>query len=597
MGHPIKSFFARLQLIGLLSLGALLASSIILIFVACNAGAGYLKYLPDHPGARYGAFSLGADLSVQAWLAIVGVGFGLLSYGLHETYAQFFDLWCSRQAKRRSGLDYARYLNSQPRAPVLWGVRGFPVFVNLQRVLTLLTVGASIGYKFGITQDKDMAFLETVSGTPDDAQVPILDAPQEKMFENGVATPWLSDDPEDSVNRSFLHKLNVDYRDEEPPSHIMMAGTASCNELSSEISGTVFSLQHVVIANLTEEDGSFTMTQNSTGWFRTQTSNPNWITKSIETTPVVVDYRVLKPNGVQIQWARFGNWYTNDDSDDDVVSAPEPVVRRLTYRMYPATAIVARTIEEDEGCSLVDGKTKFGKFLDLITDINATAWDVGNETLVETRNWIDAFIYNPETTMRDGVSAFVRASMSQAYQLAAQNRSLPWASDRPDRNTTNVPGLTTLPYITGDRIWYPTVCRWEAMIVYLTLGILALLVGILRVALGPPTLTSWMGQHVYLALGDVVTTEEKPNGLRSGYEVAGAELGSLRLPTDPADGQSRLMAPVEIPDQVIKGTAARKRLVAHSVSLSRHCNSKITTTFIEAKGKGLNEVMNLRYQT
>ncbi|KAH7144233.1 hypothetical protein B0J13DRAFT_525621 [Dactylonectria estremocensis] len=212
-----------------------------------------------------------------------------------------------------------------------------------------------------------------------------------------------------------------------------------------------------------------------------------------EFVPMMVGYRVLEPDGFQIQWARSGTWYTNSIASDDSGSLGEPVVRRLTYKIFLATWIVPRfLITEYDDCTTVKNDTEFGQFFDLGISIDATPLQLGNETFFD-RRWLDAFICNPDTTMRDGVAAFVRAAMS------------------------------------GFHAMYPTVIRHPAQVVYLAVGILAFLVGIVRIWLGPPKLTSWMGQHVYLALGGVVTISEKPVGLRSGYEVASGDLGRLRL--------------------------------------------------------------------
>ncbi|KAH7140993.1 hypothetical protein EDB81DRAFT_654684 [Dactylonectria macrodidyma] len=530
-GNFIGRFYKRLKLIGLLSLAALFVGSLILILVVFNAGYEYLH--PTDPNyTEFGRFRIGWALDVQTWLAIVGVGFGLVSYGLQEGFTHFVDLWCSLQASKHSGLDYKRYLNSQPRAPVLLGMRGFPVIVNLQRLMALIAIGSSIGYKFGIARGTTPE-LSDISG-------PIGSWPEapsyrdvRMVFEGGRETvpSWFYHDFEVEAGiryaRAFRHKLDGNLPDEEPPINIVMTSAVACAQLFTfDVRGDVYFPQFVLIANRTEEVGLSTMTKDSTGWFRTETTNLTWITQSTESVAMVVDYRVLEPDSIQIQWARFGNWYTDNI---DGSSAEEPVVRRFTYKIFPATWIVPRfMLTGYDDCATLTNNTEFGHFFDLAISIDATPLQLGNETLVD-RRWLDAFIYNPQTTMRDGVAAFVRAAMSGAFVAAARNSAYTW----PDEdyvtkiNKSDIIGLTSPPYFRGSRIIYPTVIRHPAQVVYLAVGILAFLVGILRIWLGPPKLTSWMGQHVYLALGGMVTISERPMGLRLGYEVASGDFGRL----------------------------------------------------------------------
>ncbi|KAK7216729.1 hypothetical protein V2G26_004732 [Clonostachys chloroleuca] len=134
---------------------ALLAGGLILIIASLNAlttpGSWKEGRSVDllNSGMR---FRVGALLSIQMWTAIIGVGFGLFSYGFSEAHVHLFDWWCNRQAARNSGLDYGRYLNTLPRAPVVYGVRGFVKFATLRYLVVALSVGVSIGYKFGIMQ-------------------------------------------------------------------------------------------------------------------------------------------------------------------------------------------------------------------------------------------------------------------------------------------------------------------------------------------------------------------------------------------------------------------------------------------------------------
>ncbi|KAG9504130.1 hypothetical protein J7337_004094 [Fusarium musae] len=142
----------RLQMLGTLSLLAIVVGGSLLIFVGANALSGR-KEKEELGRARPSGqtrFSVGHEWSIQTWIAIVGVAFALLSYGFTEAYVHLFDTWASRQAQLSNGLDYARYLNSQSRAPVVYGFRGFPSFITLRYFLLIMSIIASVGYKFAI---------------------------------------------------------------------------------------------------------------------------------------------------------------------------------------------------------------------------------------------------------------------------------------------------------------------------------------------------------------------------------------------------------------------------------------------------------------
>ncbi|RSL50079.1 hypothetical protein CEP54_012122 [Fusarium duplospermum] len=120
------NFVRHLRMLGPASLAALIGGGSVLIFVSLNTP----WTTRADKNAKAFQFQYGSELSIQGWLAILGVGFGCISYGLNEAYVHFFDAWCSRLARREEGLNYGRYLNSQARAPVVYGMRGFPVLVT-----------------------------------------------------------------------------------------------------------------------------------------------------------------------------------------------------------------------------------------------------------------------------------------------------------------------------------------------------------------------------------------------------------------------------------------------------------------------------------
>ncbi|KAK3361795.1 hypothetical protein B0T24DRAFT_537809, partial [Lasiosphaeria ovina] len=273
----------------------------------------------------------GSYIQVQSWLAILGVGFGMLSYGLSESYIHVFDLWCSRQASRSPGLNYARYLNSQPRAPVIVGFRGFPAFVLLRYFIIVLSIPASVAYKFSI-----FAFRVTAYEHLDVSSVRLSLPPVQALLGNSTASPWLSDRPL-GMNRAFIHDQDSgqDILEEGVmaiyfPRAIVMVGLAECGGTFQDSDlGNLYTREVVMLANRTDEVGEFVMTADQQDWARVVnviTGDPT----SVGRNGLVLDYRMADTGGIQIQWAEMGSWLANGSSE-------QKVIKRTKYRAVSDT--------------------------------------------------------------------------------------------------------------------------------------------------------------------------------------------------------------------------------------------------------------------
>lgn len=579
--RPANATLTRLLKLGPISLLALFAGGLILILGAINA---LLPTDDNHSGGQnftvaigvgegLNRFRVGSTWSVQAWIAILGVGFGLLSHGLHEAYAHLFDWWCSRKAQGGSGLDYARYLNTQPRAPVTYGVRGFPALASLRYVLLASTIAASIGYKFGIGETTspwaehlrpDQLVARVANGTKP------LDA-------YSKASPWFK-----GGNQCFTYEfqklLDEEGRPQDDtwglgygiadlraydlskaPLKVIMASQVSTKSYLTDLVyalGWITSREVVAVADLTEEQGNFTMSRDEGDWFRVQTLGENW-SNDTQQQRVIVDYRALDRGKVQIQWAPLGPWLT----DDDAANQTQQVTQRVTYNMYYATAEVGRTFfDTSEGLSA--GAFRGHTITMLAQGGQFPSEKRSNEFLRGIRNWVDAQVADEANRASDGVNAIVRAVM---YGWARDDawsaikppglRELGWTSD--DKSSSDYKGeylriLPTgedpfgkeddsrtqrslffpnaqYPYFDGNRHRGITGCFPAAAGVFMAVGIIAWILLGLRVYIGPAELTSWTGQHVYLSQVGVISGLEKQEDLASGYLAAPANLGRLHL--------------------------------------------------------------------
>lgn len=513
-------FFTRLRRLGLLSISALLVGGAILIFVGCNGATGPKRHYDRTPifNDSQRPFRYGYTLDIPAWLAIIGVAFGLISHGFNEAYVHMFDSWCSRQAKGTSGLDYARYLNSQPRAPLVYGIRGFPGWSTIKYLLTALTIAASVGYKFGIVE----VGVERMSSLkPGEFS---LNAPEFKAAHRGIFSPWMTDSP-DYLGELFEHD---GVRGQGPPETIFMTSLATCPELFGEgMNGIIWSREITMVASREDELNSRPSTQNVSDWMQTETTNLEWFEDG-SSVPAIVDYRIVDPGKVEIQWTKG-----DEDQDED-----EPPERHLMYTMRFAVAEVQREMKNGECPGLI------AKVDILSTDDEPLDTTGGGESwLHHTTHWVDAMLRDNGTNVERGVSMIVRSVM------------MGWATDHPrlgrvpNGEEPFGPETPTASYLwdrkrTGGQVEYPyfwmyrrvgsgvTGCYYVAAYVFLAVGCIALVTAAIRIWIGPPTLTSWTAQHVYLVSTGAITMDNKLDTLATGYTAATQELGRVRLKGD-----------------------------------------------------------------
>ncbi|KAH6871146.1 hypothetical protein B0T10DRAFT_500808 [Thelonectria olida] len=514
-------FFTRLRLLGVLSLVTLFFGGLILVFIGVNSVTTVPWGLPSttQSDVEYGdgrPFRFGAHLSTDAWLTFVGIGLTLVSYGFSEAYLHLLDWWYSGS---KSSLGYRRCHST------LKGLRRLHLFMGPQYVLPLVCIAGLMGHTFGII------LVDVWSSEVLDPDGFYIFPPKLKGVSDGHASPWLTDTAglRFKPNQAFVHQFPParDFRTDiidltgayprEPPQRIAMTGVMLCPTAFQPFDfGDITSREIVMVANMTEEHGSFEMTRDHTGWMRTQTSNRDWFTDQPRLSiNAVVDYRIVEPGKVQIQWARLGPWASNDCDGDSSIKS-EPVARRLTYEMHYAVAEVKRGVVSRE-CDQIFG-------INILShDDSPLVTERKDGSLPNFWNWVDAIISDEDSHMIDGVSAFVRAVMaglvdesiqdfdSSALRLLATGDE-PLGPENATSRTRLLPhGFSEYPFFSGQRMEGSTGCSSEAASVFLVLGCIALIVTLMRIWFGPAALPAWIGQHGYTLI------EEKPGNLAAGY--------------------------------------------------------------------------------
>ena len=366
-------------------------------------------------------------------------------------------------------------------------------------------------------------------------------------------TPWITDFPLYNISRSFAHfcqRVNDSasgVRTDLPPNMLVMSGHASCVSITSGPffkngeSGNIVTRELALVANGSAPEGEFTMTEDKGEWQRIEVSNSTMFQPRQK---AIIEYRMSGFAELQIQWAKA--------PEDSPGTWEVPVVNRSQYNIDMAVVQVVRIVREldcktmagrgGDGVSIraLNNKGSFMNFLQTRGEPPIEKETIEGELMNVTRKtpefsgWLELLIKDPDTTVLIAVSAIIRAIMvcheegpGRVDILSDEER--PFGEER-DPYSDMYPG-TGGNFFVGYRKDKYAGCYVSAAIAFVFLGCVAILAAMIRVWLGPPALTSWMGQHIYLAHTEAISLSGKVMCLASGYQVAERDLGRLRLYT------------------------------------------------------------------
>ncbi|KAK4177801.1 hypothetical protein QBC36DRAFT_345177 [Triangularia setosa] len=504
------------------SLASLLLGSTILFFVAINTPWSW---------GRPMTFKRGSHLPVQFWLAVFGVGFSLLAYGLSESYVHLFDVWCTWKAGSESGLDYARYLNTQPRAPAFVGLHGFRPFVLFRYLVILLGIAGSIGYKFAIIQITDVSLElgETAVAVNLPSTEPI-------DLETGATSSWLRDSPTVEDSRAFIHyttiksrhtNTTIDAMDRiQPPGTIFMSDEGDCLDTFHKFDeGILITLELVMVANMEVKHG------DSDDFVELVLGGSKGL---------VIDYRNEQNGTLRIRWAEI----------------PEKAITMSIKYTIGLTVAEVSQVVSSQGCwQLKEG-------LPLESEISIIPlWPPA----MQNEDLIDMMLKDPKISVLDGVGLIASDSLSYTPGYAP----LPWQSSRwplvpPDFDGAKGKngkypkkhGRPEAVYLWLDPEFprdhgnptEPKTYSWRffpreqtnplsypyyngtTAVIFILLGVIGCSLVVIRLYLGLAGIASWMDQHVYLALEGKIQ-KDGSEILACGHRVAVGER-TLRADND-----------------------------------------------------------------
>ncbi|KAK6537442.1 hypothetical protein TWF694_011628 [Orbilia ellipsospora] len=523
------SIFDKLKKLGILSLLSYIIGSTILGLVSINCILG--PTLPSQiqtqttPLTSYihlRGFKENFGLSLQSWLVIVSIGISSSLYGHAIAWTHYFNSSCSRAVtKSTKGLDYGRYLNSLSDAPVLIGWHGFRGMLLAKYILMASGVALTVGYKFA---------LQTVPATTTEAidiSNIILAVPPFDGIANNTATPLLLDSVTGRQNRAFVFvngssKLTG-------PEQIIMASVADCNDqFKADDEGVLSTKEIVMVANRYIPAGPFYMNTSRTGQ-RERTSSSNWDRDSSS----IVEFDSSGPGKVWMQWTPFfGGWDCSFNCTDRRYHL---VTEKILYNLTYAVAVVNRKVSLG-GCTYLLDTTDVVS----IRYLRSADIEFEGETLPLYRNWVDAAVMSgwgqniPNLTNIPTVGHLngdIEAALGEgAIDLFPDDSNIGYGSIKegtyPADAHDNIRRYYATPVgeglFVGTRGGASVGCYFEATVVFIILAVLNLIILMIRIISGPPALTSWAGQHVYLVHGSEMSSK-----LGSGDGYTRAMLGQF----------------------------------------------------------------------
>ncbi|KAH7125964.1 hypothetical protein EDB81DRAFT_810233 [Dactylonectria macrodidyma] len=389
------------------------------------------------------------------------------------------------------------------------------MILGLRYLFPVLCFAAGVGYHFGLititvyTNDViDQGILKLSSLPPLDANT-------------SFSGPWAVGLDCDTQDSYFVEDLGIIQRTVDPPASTIMVGALDCRSAHDPLRldvGSLVDREIVMVANLTDEKGSFSMAKNHDGWMRTQTSNSCWLGNGEEKIPTVIDYRIVEPGKVQLQWARRGSWLDGDGEEST------PVFRRVGFTIRYAVAMIAREIvyTSKDKCA-----TPFD--VDILSfDSNPPATEYANGSLPHIWDWTDTMLGSIDSDVTTGVTAFlcaVMAGWASPAHGATHGPKIGFIADDdkpfgPEQALSwELPdvGRQGFPYYMGMRIDVYTGCDRDAACIFLIVGTLAILLGLVRLQCGPCDVGADMKQGGYLAVSGEEPTKENDTLLGTGF--------------------------------------------------------------------------------
>jgi hypothetical protein len=301
--------------------------------------------------------------------------------------------------------------------------------------------------------------------------------------------------------------------------------------IQPEVVGTLYTRDIVVVANISEfgEDPNGIALDKPGIWSRAHSSDL-WFDDS--EWNAVVEYAFFGTDELHVRWAKQNPWYSNSDNKLSVV-------RRVVYKLHYAVAEVRRDVF-DSDCSPHSSTADTAIQL-LSNDDNSPTKSMGNIYTAHRDKWAwaEAMMVTWGNNPYTGVSSILRVAMTifldtldtidvESPLQFVPSGTYPFGTEKTSDSLHRVGKPIVYPFLEATG-WTATGIWISAAYVFLAIGCFSVIVGLVRIYIGPPLLTSWMGQHVFLAQTGAIHLLSSNDNLATGYKAASVGLINLRV--------------------------------------------------------------------
>lgn len=541
----------RIDRLGPFSLMALFFGSLSLVLIATNfilgkdfteisTGSGldnsenkaWTLSLTD-PLRRARSSRYAGSVPLQYWLIIVGFCISSTLYGLSNAWIHLFDAICTFRAqgrffwKKKEGLDYGRYLNSLPNAPVMNGLRsGFWGMVIMKFGLILLGALFTAAYKlffFGLPRD--------ISG-PFNGDAIHWTNPMSDLDKFGIFNPSPL-----FMDKKLVYGSTTAFMFGQWPAYLGMAAVPECRKtgvFDGTDYGEIHTFELIMMATKRNTSAPHYMTGRPkdlplTSSHRLLVEDPaqmeGWgeileATDGIENGPgsssVIIEYSLHQEGWFEIEWTRyFDGWNCDRNPKIRCNDSNHQLLGYSAYDITIGTGHIQRSVSYGTCTEVTKTPTDMRSISKRIPYLDLTWFSSNNGLGPKHRipedfvHWIKTIATAPRASPDEVIAVLTKWALLLASRAAtADNPWVPLGLLTP-QNAKRV-GYTPPPDIenpfnsmtfSGRKASMGTtlICYNWAIWVMMWIGITGLVIFCLRILLGPPEMTSWMAQHLYLA--------------------------------------------------------------------------------------------------
>lgn len=534
-----------------------------------------LEHPPPPPSTRMLRF--GNTFLLQYWLILVGLCVSSTLYGLSQAWIHLFDTICTRRARgyfpwKNQNLDYGRYLNSLPNAPVTSGLRsGFWGMVVVKYMLISSSALLTVAYKliFISVPGRFDGQIDVSGINWRQSSYPLRYSTASVLTTYGDLSDFVLEGWSDGLqygrSRAFDYTYPEFYGDghygstewnasqiadwdlmQNGPPTIILNSIPDCainSVFETKDFGVLSSSEIVLLATRQQKMdrngmGGYVMTAQPRAPGRTRRikvesrswgKSPHDPKAKATRGPFIIEYSIFEQGWFELKWSRyFEGWDCGQENINGVNcnDTDQALIGYVSYNLTFGISQVKRVVEGDKCQELGGWKDTDGPSRGIVhlsdtspfrcprssnePESKCTAQNSTMYIPATLASWIENAANAPGGDPIDTITTVGKLALLEAAKYIRGDQDNEWPSLGP----FNITSAQKVGYyvsaneqnnvkFTGRKASFGTivVCHQWGADVMLAVGIIGLVALILRIAVGPPEITSWAAQHLQLASG------------------------------------------------------------------------------------------------